>query len=197
MKYDEMPIRFNTHMVRAILDGEKTSTRRIIEGINKQKNNLLNDIKEIYRLGQTLYVKETWCDRWLPDGYLNGRERYGYKADCVETQYSYGYWGDAEKGKHGIWKPNTFMPKEAARIYLKVTDIDTQRLQDITENQAKSEGVFLSKYYIEENLTPNYIALFKGIWNLMLSNKNYNLYNWEINPWVWAIQFEVVDIKLD
>ena len=119
------PIRFNTHMVRATLDGNKTCTRQIIKKKysnvdikwlkNKHGKKLvfmqndeskplknsngttthsliaIEEIDQLYKVGQLLYVKETWCDRWLPDGYLEGNQRYGYKADCIDSTFSYGH----------------------------------------------------------------------------------------------------------
>ncbi|WP_315074451.1 hypothetical protein [uncultured Clostridium sp.] len=221
---------FNTLMVRAILDGKKINTRRIIKKkycnsdiawfenkygkrlvytqndvAEPRKNSdgtttynliAMEEIKEPYKIGQILYVRETWCDRWLPDGYLEGNLRYGYKADCIEKNYTEGYWGDGEKGKLGVWRPSIHMPKKASRITLKVLGITPQRLNDITENQAIKEG-FEPCYYSSIANIPqeNAVDFFKSLWNSTIQKKDLHIYGWTANPWVWDINFEVVEIK--
>lgn len=155
-----LPILFNTEMVRAILDGRKGCTRRLVKpqqfvGMlpDKCKNALPDEfLKEKrmmfkpycdmadselistaynspYQTGDILYVRETWCALPVNEaGHMRGRSVYYYKAD-----------GDLRpEGWRGNWHPSIHMPKEAARIWLKVTDVRVERLQEITENGAKA-----------------------------------------------------------
>lgn len=154
------PILFNTEMVRAIRDNRKSMTRRVvkpqpkfiaaqdgygplmqIKGKGVWFNGDPNHVAP-YQSGDILYVRETWYyeqhlesteteEPDLPSGaYLH---RYIYKADCPD------YLVDAGVGQHG-WRPSIHMPKEAARIFLKVTQIEVQRVGDITDEEAVSEG---------------------------------------------------------
>lgn len=151
------PILFNTEMVKAILDGRKTVTRRLVKTNIVNQFDVENDNRTVvafvqqstgdsfkptdvapYKVGDILYVRETYCDRWLPDGFLQGSERYGYKAD---GEPSWGYWGNDSQCKTDVWIPSIHMPKEAARIFLRVTDVRVERLHDITEEQAVKEGI--------------------------------------------------------
>lgn len=148
------PILFNTEMVRAILDGRKTCTRRICKDANeytvpdmefynadkrtyavhnfadKKHTEKLNIVERTCPIcpGDILYVRETW-------GYpisLNSDKQYVFRADkIVESGF---------KNDSHIWHPSIHMPKEAARIWLKVTNVRVERLQEITEAQTEEEG---------------------------------------------------------
>lgn len=138
------PILFNTEMVRAILDGKKTCTRRIVKGAIPDdamwgytmftpkgcvscRGVYADEYGEKffrlpYQQGDILYVRETWCK----GSWMNEKERYYYKAD--------------DNDFHCVWHPSIHMPKEAARIWLKVTCVRVERLQSITEEGAIREG---------------------------------------------------------
>ena len=217
------PILFNTQMVQAILEGRKTTTRRIAKGLKDATKSTHGDFKwdykqawmndlglEIaapYHIGDILYVRETWCDRWLPDGFLEGKERYGYKAD---GEPSYGLWGNDSQCKLEVWIPSIHMPKEAARIFLKVTNVRVERLQDITEDGAKAEGANPQLWYQPYRTKNegqqryigdmthqeiNYRTGFAQIWDntLDIHNKLAWQYTFENNPWVWVIEFERIE----
>lgn len=147
-----------------------------------------NVVKPRYKVGDILYVRETWCDRWLPDGFLQGAERYGYKADGTPT---FGYWGNDKQCKDNVWIPSIHMPKEAARIFLKVTDVRVERLQDITDIQAEGTEYFDCKKCSYNmwcnNLGHGETDCFKNIWDSTV--KEY-WQKWESNPYVWVIEFE-------
>ena len=135
------PILFNTEMVRAILDGRKTCTRRVIElpenmdgvpvGKSGDSSNPLGFMypggikRPPYQPGDILYVRETWCALPVNEaGHMRGHSIYYYRAD-----------GDLRpEGWRGKWRPSIHMPKEAARIWLKVTDVRVERLQEIDED---------------------------------------------------------------
>ena len=139
------PILFNTKMVRAILDGRKTVTRRAVKpqpearlvpvekdcyiyrGIPCGLDGMTNFAP--YRSGDILYVRETWANLLYPDGHT----RYVYKA--TDT-YPFG----EKMVLQFRWHPSIHMPREAARISLQVTDVRVQRVQDITEEDARKEG---------------------------------------------------------
>jgi hypothetical protein len=122
------PILFNTQMVRAILDGRKTCTRRIVKP-QPTAHYGVQCIKPPYQPGDILYVRETWSLRF--DG-----EKYFYKAD-KNTSREEKRLLDYNDVK---WRPSIHMPKEAARIWLKVTNVRVERLQEITEAQTEEEG---------------------------------------------------------
>lgn len=129
-------ILFNTEMVRAILDGRKTCTRRIVKP-QITAHYGAQCIKPPYQPGDILYVRETWCGWYLP---LVGMH-YCYRAtepDGNKRPTSPEYDCDVEKIS---WCPSIHMPKEATRIWLKVTDVRVERLQDITEDGAEAESI--------------------------------------------------------
>lgn len=208
------PILFNTEMVRAILDGRKSCTRRICKDANectvpdmdyydpdKRTYAVHNyaDEKHTDKLsiaertcpicpGDILYVRETWC---------KGLERYIYRADYSDTEKFY------QDGKeiNMKWHPSIHMPKEVARIWLKVTDVRVERLQDITPKDAENEGVGNLFYedigYSENNygteVDPEYgIAKeqFAWLWDSTIKKSDLDRYGWNANPWVWVIEFE-------
>ena len=206
------PILFNkqisTEMVRAILDGRKTCTRRLVKFLpeeNSQWTGYIKDglmlyngrnepciIKAPYQPGDTLYVRETWCGLPVNEaGHMRGHTIYYYKAD-----------GELRpKGWRGTWHPSIHMPKEAARIWLKVTDVRVERLRDITPKGAESEGVGNLFYddigYGEKNygteVDPEYgIAKeqFAWLWESTIKKSDLDRYGWNANPWVWVIEFE-------
>lgn len=151
------PILSNTEMVRAIQGGRKTVTRRIVKPQPANKNDIIykhsecgewfispdNDaepeakIKPPYKVGDILYVRETWCKLtdWK-DQYPDDEE------DMLVTYYKADYQKDMwDMAK---WHPSTHMSKEAARIFLRVTDVRVEWLQDITPEQIEREGVYKS-----------------------------------------------------
>lgn len=222
-----LPVLFNTDMVQAILDGRKGATRRVVMPHNRKKakeqgycqgNGLWVDpstdngdkeghIKD-YSLspcwmsyqwyinryapcqpGDILYVRETWCTGY--DG-----EAYFYRADRNTERASKLIDYDDRR-----WRPSIHMPKAAARIWLKVTDVRVERLQEIRDFRA--EGIRLSEGCEEclavcgecnRDETPigcdNEIKLFADLWDSTLSRQDKGRYGWEANPWVWVIELE-------
>ena len=190
-----LPILFNTDMVRAILDGRKTVTRRICKDANdytvpdmsfydadrrtyavhnyadKDHTDKLSLVERTCPIcpGDILYVRETWNET---------THGYNYKASPLgNSRDTY------------PWRPSIHMPKEAARIWLKVTSVRVERLQEITEEQAIKEGM------PEEPLIDGGIKLpavwdFMDVWNSTIKKSDLDRYGWDANPWVWAIEFE-------
>ncbi len=195
------PILFNTEMVRAILDGRKTCTRRIVkDGIPDDAmwgysaftpkgyitcRGVYADgygegfYKLPYKPGDILYVRETWCGLPVNEaGHFRGHPIYYYKAD-----------GDLRpEGWRGAWRPSIHMPKEAARIWLKVTDVRVERLQDITSEQICREGTEVEEPFVLNGEEKRYA--FSVLWNSTIKKSDLDRYGWQANPHVWVIQFE-------
>ncbi len=195
------PILFNTEMVRAILDGRKTCTRRLprkqieekyleydewVQAVAVPGCTYLSE-KEFYmqyppyQPGDILYVRERWCK----GSWGNEKERYYYKAD--------------DNDFYCTWHSSIHMPKEAARIWLKVTDVRVERLQKITDEQAKREGIqydecptgFTWKQETDmHNCYTTPIGAMQELWNSTIKKSDLDRYGWAANPWVWVIQFE-------
>lgn len=190
------PILFNTEMVRAIMDGRKSCTRRMVKpqpdekhtyplgfvtdstekkevgyfgfGINEYGASI-QYAKPQYQPGDILYVRETW-------GYpisLNSDKQYVFRADKIAES---GFKNDSH-----IWHPSIHMPKKAARIWLKVTNVRVERLQDITEDGAEVEGCF--------DYTSTALG-FPDVWDSTIKKSDIDRYGWDANPWVWVIEFE-------
>lgn len=203
------PILFNTEMVRAILDGRKTVTRRVIKtesgeplkyGLgfviagdkkyvgkyaygNRAAGEPIRHVKLPYKVNDILYVRETWCG--LPitaNGHMRGHDVYYYRAD-----------GDLRpEGWRGNWRPSIHMPKEAARIFLKVTGVRVERLWDMTESDAVKEGFVDDRgleYWVGNTAEGNFLEM----WDTTIKKDQLQYYGWNANPYVWVIEFEVID----
>ena len=190
------PILFNGEMVREILDGRKTCTRRVIK---HNVDAILNSpyhmehpevedawlIKKLcrppYEPGDILYVRETWGE-----GYAEGT--YIYKADDKLAELP-----TFKKTSKILYHPSIHMPKEAARIWLKVTDVRVERLQDITDDGAKAEGANwknCKNVGWEEKMRRTAVERFAEIWDSTIKKSDLDRYGWAANPWVWVIEFE-------
>ena len=188
------PILFKTEMVRAILDGRKSCTRRICKDANEctvPDMDFYNADKRTYAVhnfsdkkhteqlsiaertcpicqGDILYVRETW---------FKGLKRYMYRADYTDAEKYY------KNGKEVAirWHPSIHMPKEAARIFLRVTNVRVERLQDMTDDDAEAEGCF--------DYTSTALG-FPDVWDSTIKKSDLDCYGWNANPWVWVIEFE-------
>lgn len=193
----ELPILFGTEMVRTILDGRKTVTRRLVKFLSRKNPNWTGYVKDglmlyngrnepcikkaPYQPGDILYVRESYSE--LSFGYV-------YKADGENIDHL----GNVIK-----WHPSIHMPKEAARIWLKVTDVRVERLQEITENEAVKEGIYVSNckdcnapFGCDTCPDEGYdeIDEFAELWNSTIKKSDLDRYGWNANPWVWVIEFE-------
>lgn len=222
------PILFNTEMVRAILDGLKTCTRRICKDANeytvpdmdfynadmrtyavhnfadKEQMEQLSTVERTCPIcpGDVLYIRETWteeCGKYYyradyDSDYLDPCETLsgGYPASCRNHP---GCDGCMATSTRIHWHPSIHMPKEAARIWLKVTDVRVERLQDVTEDGAKAEGAIDNRGFIhspENEYDRIHTARdhFIKIWNSTIKKSDIDRYGWDANPYVWVIEFE-------
>ena len=226
------PILFNTEMVRAIMDGRKSCTRRLVKPQPQgrlcytfaggdcgtwgypsktayenwgDEYKLPEDITDEelkrrwnppYHTDDILYVRETWehfeccccegdehgnCYREPQQSVLNK------SCGCYMYRATDEIYGDAR------WHPSIHMPKEAARIWLKVTDVRVERLQDITDDGAKAEGANWKNgrnVGWEEKMKRTATERFAEIWDSTIKKSDIDRYGWEANPWVWVIEFE-------
>lgn len=200
------PMLFNSEMVRALLENRKTVTRRLVKLkyenthlemlTNKYGTRLIeieNEVPDVttvknpdgtttrrvrayiekvppYRPGDILYVRETWAyiSDWtnvdqevgLPDGYI-------YKADWEEGT------------DHPKWRPSIHMPSDATRLFLRVTDVRAERLQDIDDDGVVAEGLEIG-------------APFDELWDRTIKPADLARYGWEVNPYVFVISFEKI-----
>lgn len=207
----ELPILFNTEMVRAILDGRKSCTRRIIK---PQPQSRLCYTFAGGNCGTWGYPSKTAHESWgneyrLPDGItdeeLQRRWKPPYRADDIlyvretwyKDKYRYMYranYSDSEKfyrdGKEVKikWHPSIHMPKEAARIWLKVTDVRVEQLQDIDGKGCVKEGIEEEplKYVGDEFVK----GMFHDLWDSTIKKSDLDRYGWDANPWVFVYEFE-------
>ena len=209
------PILFNTEMVRAILDGRKTCTRRVIKPQWEEcphcryvHNEFLYDEfeKVIYcaRCGypldedravpcqeeDILYVRETWQYLYELDGneqVIEDTGKYYYAATDTIPFDTY-VDENGVKHDHAPWKPSIHMPKKAARIWLKVTDVRVERLQDITADGIRNEGLPSMAVHVGDMDVA--LKEWETLWNSTIKKSDIDRYGWQANPWVWVIEFE-------
>lgn len=236
------PILFNTEMVRAILDGRKTMTRRVLkhqpkyaamtaaglitsenpitieDGLVVTKNGDVTTWDKLpYRPGDILYVRETWYyesfyedNDAIPPDLPSGKcsWRYEYKATSPDYPVAPGH-----------WRPSIHMPKEAARLFLRVKEVRVERLQEsffkpgVTVLACQAEGIDIgdqcrecidnygNPVCIDENdgddeeececgILDDIRAEFSDLWDSTIKPIDRTQYGWVANPWVWVIEFE-------
>ena len=214
-----LPILFNSDMIRSILDGRKTATRRCAKPKSRnacgfyatfrKSDNAFAGVCDYdddgrmleypqtppYQPGDILYVRETWhefplnCYHYLAD-FRSDRDKEFFEA-VTDVR----------------WRPSIHMPKEAARIWLEVTNVRVERLQDISDDDCMKEGIRawtkdgkLYKYYPadEEGDYPNCAwsecprtpkEAMEKVWDSTIKKSDLERYGWDANPWVWVIEF--------
>lgn len=200
------PILFNTEMVRAILEGQKKVTRRVMKDVpcflaqdiggklyveDDFGNEYPAEDRCQYKVGDILYVRETWAAWSRADGIA---PTLRYKAD-----------GESLPGIK--WRPSIHMPKEAARLFLKVTAVHVELLQDITNVGAIDEGMLgyegwqsdeykqaVAKAAADQSKPPLGMSpreRFAFLWESI--TKDPAVYGWDANPWVYVIEFERIE----
>lgn len=177
-------ILFNTDMVQAILRGQKTCTRRIMKPQPTAHYGTLC-AKPPYQRGDILYVRETWGHPIS----LNSDKQYVFRADEMAE---IGFKNDSH-----IWHPSIHMPKEAARIWLKVKDVRVERLQKCGEGwciDIEKEGIVAPQdaiLYISDDAFHDALRMeFQKTWDKTIKKSDLDRYGWNANPWVWVIEFE-------
>lgn len=208
----EKPIIFSTEMVRAILDGRKTQTRRVMKPQPKAselfddyiqyKNihwNPKDDYKHNipvqalkYKLGDVLWVRETWRPVNSETYKIYPKESaIDYAADWSPIHFENSKNPKACNG--GKWRPSIHMPRAAARLFLRVTDVRIERVQEISADEAEKEGCkFVYAYGLDSVAMSPYQA-FIHLWDCLNAKRGYS---WKSNPWVWVIEFERITPEL-
>ena len=189
----ELPILFNTEMVKAILDGKKSCTRRIC----KDGNEYTVPDMDFYDPEKRTYAVHNYADKEHTDK-LSIAERtcpicpgdilYVRETFIQAAAHTFWYKADDKSwmSKDLLWKPSIHMPKEAARIWLKVTDVRVERLQEISGKDLIKEGIDL----FQSNYVRAAFDEFKNIWNSTIKKSDLDRYGWDASPWVWVIEFE-------
>lgn len=191
------PILFNTEMVQAILNDSKTQTRRKIKYQGPSPSDTLEDFMRgidpqslvdccEYQQGDVLWVRETWAKLECKDC----KAKQCVCSPSIESNFKYGfaYKADTHLQECVKWYPSIHMPKEAARIFLRVTSVKVERLQDITAEQATLEGMTDKQKSVLAQ--EEYWYWFKELWNSTAKKADLDRYGWNANPWVWVISFE-------
>lgn len=215
----ERPVIFNGVMVRAILDGRKTQTRRAISDRHLHLIEVASQVGECYPLesgidhansqsyyrehcpfgqvGDRLWVRETFMDLTGTgiEATTGKFEGFAYRADTPAGSY-----GDEVRKEYGLkWTPSLHMPRKACRILLKITAVRVERLNDISEEDAKAEGVKpagdMLPDYPDTFLTPKgdfatAKVAFQRLWQSIYGEES-----WAANPWVWVIEFKQVSAR--
>ena len=203
----ERPVIFNSEMVRAILDGRKTQTRRPIKfplldknmGCELAGNEFAGEVRAgnysnvpFGQVGDRLWVRETWQGPLVDEEHLED-----YRANVEKFQApqfcEYAADGgarpefcDLDDNVRQGWRPSIHMPRWASRITLEITAVRVERLNDISEEDARAEGVEPSQHII----TPPEALYRVGL--LKLWQSIYGEESWSANPWVWVIEFRRV-----
>lgn len=211
------PILFNTEMVRAILDGRKTCTRRICKDANEYTvpdMDFYNADRRTYAVhnfadkeqmeqlstaertcpicpGDILYVRETWehFDCCCCEGDEHGNCYQEPQQNVLNKSYGcYMYRATDEIYGDARWHPSIHMPKEAARIWLKVTDVRVERLQNIDGKGCVKEGIEEEPLkHVGEDFVK---GMFHDLWDSTIKKSDIDRYGWDANPYVWVIEFE-------
>ena len=187
----ERPIIFNTEMVNAIVRGRKTQTRRVVKKTTN-KNEPNKDFAIPFesgtcykdcpygKPGDYLYVRETWYNPYYQSHY----SKQTLKKRAEHTLYK----ANVNRNFNNFnWRPSIHMPKLFARIWLEITDVRVERIQNISESDCYVEGVKNTK-----GCSPRFP--FGQLWDSINKDKGYG---WEENPWVWVVEFKKIDKKGD
>jgi hypothetical protein len=233
----DRPILFSAPMVRALLDGRKTQTRRVIDfpgienvvefvhvGTNREsglreyemkdaagqhvarprgKHSVCHIYSPRFAVGDRLYVREAWCAHWgrpeegaceIRHGNVKQSNGEIIVLPHAEDQlWAYYRAGRGEKPlSHVPWKPGIHMPRWASRLTLTVTDVRVQRVQEISEADAKAEGLFAKLYGAAPH--QEFRRGFMTLWNSLNAKRGFG---WDANPWVAALTFTVAKRNID
>jgi hypothetical protein len=182
----EKPILFSAPMVRAILSGAKTQTRRVVKPGHKFDEHF--ETCPYGQPGDRLWVKETWQDDPVGEWGVCYRAS-GHNEGCKFPLH--------------LWRPSIFMPRKLSRITLEITDVRVQRVQEISDDDATAEGCEFSPVpgcgdddkwchgTCKRHGRCMYLRAprfqFQDLWDSLNAKRGYG---WKENPWVWAITFK-------
>ena len=212
------PILFSAEMVRAILAGTKTQTRRVIvpqiERIEeliyqRRKSGTIDEftflefIKKCKygQIGDLLWVRETWKCEELDSSGLDG-VRFAADGAFIEIENTISAsnaWMEANR-PGGKWRPSIFMPRWASRINLEITGVRVDRVQHISREDAKAEGGSNiwswdgkkpAKYHRRGVLNP-FVANYSVLWDEINAERGFG---WDMDPWVWVIKFKRIEVR--
>ncbi|NRA78312.1 MAG: hypothetical protein HRU18_08880 [Pseudoalteromonas sp.] len=207
-----IPMIFNQQMVKALMDGRKTVTRRPLKN-QPVKNGAFWDFKwgavssfdylpivaghatanaAPFKVGDLIWVRETFCFGRLDEADAEHPADRTLFIDqgcgneyCIQKEWA--VYKGVEELDEVKWKPSIHMPRKSSRLTLRVTDFRCERVQAITDEQASNEGVYPARP--SSLLMPYYIS-FMDLWDELYGN-------WCKNPWVWVIEFEVIKKNVD
>lgn len=216
------PILFNTEMVQVILEDWKTATRRAVKGFIPSdamwgythftpkgciscRGTFADGYGEkFFKLpcmpGDILYIRETWAFKCCIDCIHGGDDEECriakipiiYEDEDSISDGCYIYRADYPCPERAVWRPSIHMPKAAARLWLKVTDVRVERLQDMRLDDFLNEGVTLrsESFNDPENAYLQARSVFIAIWDSTVKKADVCWYSWSADPWVWVIEFE-------
>ncbi len=211
------PILFSAPMIRALLDGRKTQTRRIVK---PQPEFVQTDrLGSVATIGRFTGMAEVLCPYGQPRDSLWVREAWGMTyVDLVAPDRPFivgGTWGsparpgrppcvvfkadgampDDSPSETARWTPSIHMPRWASRLTLRITDVRVQRLQEISEADARAEGAPLELRLLDSvrlGATASHTGGFERLWESI-----HGPGSWAANPWVWALTFDVIRANVD
>lgn len=209
-------------MIRAILEGRKTQTRRVLKPVSEvpevvcwvpepgncsyardgwwtarvpgpsSGNWVTGAARCPYGVpGDRLWVRETWTAEEVPTGGV----LVAYRASCEGDCFDYLSGSEAVRMRVKRWKPSIFMPRAVSRLTLEITDVRVQRLQDIDNEDSRTEGVECCPHrgatcgFFETGFNQCYGCAYRLLWNQINGPRGFG---WDSNPWVWAITFKRV-----
>ncbi|CAI2515941.1 ASCH domain-containing protein [Serratia ficaria] len=200
----ERPVIFNAEMVRAILDGRKTQTRRVIANVGpdnciplqkptKTKGGIYTHVMDapghglcpFGQVGDRLWVRETFMDLTGTgiEATTGKFEGFAYRTDTPAGSY-----GDEVRKEYGLkWTPSLHMPRKACRILLEITAVRVERLNDISHDDAKAEGCCYGRGGGVPDFAVTPADHFPTLWASIYGEES-----WSANPWVWVIEFRRV-----
>ena len=209
----ERPILFSAPMVRAILAGKKTQTRRVVKprkdpdyGCELSPGEIAGD-EHAARLcpygqpGDRLWVREAWgiADKWLHDCETDPPRCIAYRANRAARNFDPVYDVDTSSWAftHMKWRPSIHMPRWASRITLEVTGVRVERLRSISIEDAKAEGAWpdvsivaeCAAYFCTDVLSVNPRMAFRMLWERINGGES-----WIADPWVWVVEFKRVQV---
>lgn len=191
----ERPILFSAPMVRAILDGSKTQTRRVVKLQTPKAASISDFCVDGIRVGRCPYGQpgdRLWVrERWK---HIEGGGIYDAAGGLMDSHEDETIYWATRPSYPGPWKPSIHMPRWASRITLEITGVRVEQLQDISEADAIAEGV---GQVVREKLPRvqqcgeydaidvDPVAEYRGLWEAINGDGS-----WETNPWVWVVEFK-------